>query len=130
MNDNTTNKNGIRCNAWTRRIVDNMSVIFDESTLDPNYAFLQQQVNINQESNLTPAQKSANMAMRMAMWALVRIHDNENQTVRKHFIRFLEHLEDSELSLQRAMAIMESNPPVKAVQHKPQILANFPLSDE
>jgi hypothetical protein len=118
----------VKCNLWARRAVDRTRILFEDASINTDQVFLEQMQHRDAEQNLTPGQRSANMTLRMSMWGLVRIHDTEHPAVRKHYLRFLEHLENAELSLQRALDIHQRNPPVPARPHQPEVLSDFPTS--
>jgi len=108
----------VKCNAWTEQNLIRLQSLFPDHTLNVNQLFVQ----ACQERPHDKSPIAANMVLEMAVRALAQIHDTENVAVRKHFIRFLEYLDDADTALQRAFQLYQKYPPVPAKNHPPQVI--------
>ena len=112
----------VRCNAWVEQNLNRLSTLFPENTIDVKKLFVQTCHSINPSTDRSTI--GANIILTAAVQVLAHIHDTENTAVRKHFVRFLEYLDDAENSLQRAFQLYQKYPPKKPRNHPPQQVIN------
>lgn len=114
--------NELQCGLWTRQNIDQVGRLYPDNTfnLDKLFLTLFDEYQRERQQSQPAHQQSANFATYLALWFLVRIYNTENLAVRKCFVRALEHVEQIELLVNRALELNQRYPPVVARPHSPE----------